>query len=88
MPLAAGRVLFGTPPAGIYAAHVLPLAEGFSGGVALVHMPGGVQLELHTQVPVLCNDRPARHGQALALGDVVRLGRDIELQLILVEHSA
>lgn len=87
LPLPSGRLLFGSPPAGLDSIRVLPLAvaSGFSGAAALVRTAHGVQLELHTKVPVFCNGVPALNGQPLVLGDTLQLGQGSELQLIVVE---
>ena len=90
LPLTAGRLLFGAAEAAAANARVLPLpAEpDFAGAVALARSSRGVQLELHAGARVSCNGQPARDGQTLALGDVLRLGKATDLQLILVEQGA
>ncbi len=90
LPLPLGRLVFGTPQPGLDSARVLPLPTdaGFSGAAALVRSARGVQLELHTTVPVQCNGLLARDGQTLAMGDKLRLGQGPELQLIVVEQGA
>lgn len=90
LPLTPGRLVFGTPPAGLDRIRVLPLPveDGFSGAVALVSTTQGVQLELHTKVAVTCNGLPAQSGQALVLGDTLQLGRGSKLRLIVVEPGA
>ena len=85
LPLAAGKLLFGTPPADLTGARVLQLP--FSGYVALVRTARGVQLEVHASTSVLCNGKPAQDGQILALGDTLQLP-DTELRLIVVEQGA
>lgn len=90
LPLTSSRLLFGTPPAGLDTARVLPVpaTAGFSGAAALVRSARGVQLEVFGGAPVFCNGQPAYDGQTLALGDTVRLGQGPELQLIIVEQGA
>lgn len=90
LPLLSGRTTFGTAPANVDSARVVPLpAEtGLDGGIALLRTPRGVQLEVRTQAAVSCNDAPAQDGQMLALGDRVRVGSGIELHLIHVEAGA
>lgn len=88
--LPPGRLTVGSPPAGLDSARIMPLPEGgFSGAIALLRTTRGLQLELHSSDPVLHNGRPATHGQALVVGDVLQLGRNSQsLQMIIVEQGA
>jgi hypothetical protein len=90
LPLPAGRLVFGAPPADLADARVLslPASAGFSGAIAVLRTPRGVLLELHTEAPVSCNGAAARNGQTLALGDTLKLGQDTQLQFIVVEQVA
>jgi hypothetical protein len=89
LPLPAGRIVFGSAPQDLQGARVVPLPSTNTGdgGIALVRGARGLQLELHTAVPVTVNGAPAQHDQMLSLGDTVRIG-DTELRLILVEQGA
>lgn len=85
--LPTGRLLFGTPPANLDCARVVPIPELANvGAVALVRSQRGVKLEIHDEVPVLLNGRAASTDQNLGLGDLLSIGpQATDLQLITVE---
>lgn len=86
--LPLGRLVIGAAPPALESARVLPFgADAFSGAIAVVRNSRGLQLELHTSSEVMHNGRPARGGEALALGDTLKLGAN-ELQLITVEQAS
>jgi hypothetical protein len=85
--LPPGRLSLGTPPAQLESARIVPV-NGLSGAVTLLRNAKGVQLELHTNEPVLRNGGPAQNGQMLVMGDTLQLGvNGPQLQLIVVEGA-
>lgn len=88
LPLPAGRLTFGAAQQGAESARVVPLPDVADGSISLVRNARGLQLEMHTQAIVTCNGNAAQQGQALTLGDVLRVGNGTELRLILVEQGA
>lgn len=87
LPLPTGRLVFGTPPAGLEAARIVPMPELAAGSaIALVRTARELLLEVYGQVPVLLDGNPARHGQTVTLGNLLQPGQDgPTLQLIMVE---
>jgi hypothetical protein len=87
LPLPTGRLVFGTPPAGLDAARIVPLPELTAGrAVALVRTARELLLEVYGPVPVLLDGNPVQHGQNVTLGNLLQLGPNgPALQLIMVE---